>query len=80
MSSTNGQLPCLLHDDHANPNPNPNPNLQVQYDLIVYSYVFYMTITELGTWLHIRWYYGTSLPYFSNVHVPNSNINIRTCF
>ena len=54
--------------------------LQVQYDVVVYAYVFYMFITEIGTYLHIRWYYGTSLPYFSNVWSMLELLNILPFF
>ena len=40
---------------------------QVQLDLVVNALIFRIAIKEFAKWAHIRWNYGTSVPYFTNV-------------
>ena len=53
---------------------------QVWTDAVVYLFVLKNTIGELITWAKIRWRYGTSLPYFSNIWNMMEIINIVPFF
>jgi len=53
---------------------------QVWTDAVVYLFVLKNTIGELVTWGKIRWRYGTSMPYFTNIWNMMEIINIVPFF
>ena len=53
---------------------------QVWTDAVVYLFVLKNTLGELWTWAKIRWRYGTSLPYFSNIWNMMEVVNIVPFF
>ena len=53
---------------------------QVWTDAVVYLFVLKNTIGELITWGKIRWRYGTSMPYFTNIWNMMEIINIVPFF
>ena len=53
---------------------------QVWTDAVVYLFVLKNTIGELITWAKIRWRYGTSMPYFTNIWNMMEVVNIVPFF
>ncbi len=39
----------------------------VYFDMVVYVFILKNTVQELWNWARIKWRYGTSMPYFTNI-------------
>ena len=54
--------------------------LQVWLDVVVYLFVIKNTLGEIWTWARIRYRYGTSMPYLSNIWNMMEIVNIVPFF